>query len=141
MAVPKSKAKPYQKEKVREKESSEEDVNELASILNELPKAANVATVGEFKYSWYLDNLTRKISRYWNPPSGNSSLSVVISFVIHRDGSLSDPVVATTSGNGTLDNLALRAVKMAAPFGILPPEFPSDKLELTCTLIPTKAVP
>jgi TonB family protein len=132
-AFPKSEAKPLAKEK-----ETSETVDELASILDELPKAASVATVGEFKYTWYLDNVTRKISRYWNPPSGNSALSVLVSFTIHRDGSISDPIISKGSGDGSLDNLALRAIKLAAPFGTLPPGFSSDNLELTCTLIPTR---
>jgi TonB family protein len=121
----------------KEKETSE-TVDELASILNELPKATSVATIGEFKYSWYLENVSQKIARYWNPPSGGSSLQVVIAFTIHRDGSISDPIISKGSGDGSLDNLALRAVKLAAPLGTLPPGFPSDNLELTCTLIPTR---
>jgi TonB family protein len=134
--VPKTGEKPAPNEK-----ETEETVDELASVLNELPKAASVATVGEFKYAWYLENVTQKISRYWNPPSGDASIRVVVSFVIHRDGSISDVSVNKGSGSGTLDNLALRAVKVAAPFGKLPPGFNADNLELTCTLIPTKAAP
>ena len=77
-------------------------------------------------------------AHYWNPPTGNSTISVVVSFTIHRDGTMSDPEIAKGSGNASLDNLALRAVKLAAPFGALPPGFPSDNLELSCTLIPTR---
>ncbi len=135
--VPKSGEKPVVKEK-----ETKETVDELASILNELPKAASVAPVGEFKYTRYLDryfdNVNQRIERYWNPPAENASQQVLVSFTIHRDGSASDPVIAASSGDATLDNLALRAVKLAAPFGSLPLVFPSDNLELTCTLIPTR---
>ena len=85
-----------------------------------------------------LENIQQKLSRYWNPPSENRSLSVVVSFTIYSDGSVSEPAVSKGSGNSSLDNLALRAVKLAAPFGKLPPGFSGDKLELSCTLIPTR---
>ena len=132
--VPKMGEKPVAKEK----EETKENVDELASMLNELPKAASISTVGEFKYTGYLENVSQKIAHYWNPPTGNSTISVVVSFTIHRDGTMSDPEIAKGSGNASLDNLALRAVKLAAPFGALPPGFPSDNLELSCTLIPTR---
>jgi protein TonB len=135
--VPKTGEKPV----AREKEETEENVDELASMLNELPKAASIATVGEFKYTWYLDSVSQNIARYWNPPGGGGAQRVLVSFTIRRDGSIADPVIAKGSGDATLDNLALRAVKLAAPFGKLPPDFPSEKLDLTCTLIPTKAAP
>ncbi len=116
----------------------EENLDELASVLDEIPAPARVAAAGDFKYNWYLENIQQKLSRYWNPPSENRSLSVVVSFTIYSDGSVSEPAVSKGSGNSSLDNLALRAVKLAAPFGKLPPGFSGDKLELSCTLIPTR---
>lgn len=116
----------------------EENMDELASVLDEIPAPARIAAAGDFKYNWYLENMQQKISRYWNPPSENPSLSVVVSFTIHSDGSISEPAVSKPSGNGSLDNLAIRAVRLAAPFGKLPPGFSGDKLELSCTLIPMR---
>jgi protein TonB len=129
------------KDAQKEKEAArpiEENLDELASILDELPSPAQVAAVGDFKYHWYLNNVQQKLERYWNPTSENKSLKVVVSFTIHEDGSISDPSISTSSGNGTLDNLALRAVKLAAPFGKLPPGFGGNRLDLNCTLIPTR---
>jgi TonB family protein len=116
----------------------EENLDELASVLDEIPAPARIAAAGDFKYNWYLENMQQKISRYWNPPSENSTLSVVVSFTIHSDGYVSEPAVSKSSGNGSLDDLALRAIRLAAPFGKLPPGFSSDKLELSCTLIPMR---
>jgi TonB family protein len=122
----------------RESDAAQENLDELASLLDEIPAPARVATLGDFKYNWYLANVQQKISRFWNPPSENRNLSVVVSFTINRDGSISAPSVSEGSGNGTLDNLAVRAVTLAAPFGKLPPGFSGDRIELTCTLIPTR---
>ncbi|MBN2035817.1 MAG: TonB family protein [Chitinispirillaceae bacterium] len=115
----------------------EENLDELASLLEELPTPASVAPVGSFKYNWYLANVSQKISRYWNPPVENRNISVIVAFTIFRDGSISNPKIKERSGDGTLDNLALRAVQLAAPFGKMPPGFSGNKLELTVTLIPT----
>lgn len=115
-----------------------EDLDELASILDELPAPAQVSAIGNFKYHWYLNNVQQKLERYWKPTSENRSLKVVVSFTIKQDGSITDPSIATSSGSSTLDNLALRAVKLAAPFGKLPPGFEDNQLDLNCTLIPTR---
>ncbi|MBN1577467.1 MAG: TonB family protein [Chitinispirillaceae bacterium] len=115
-----------------------ENLDELASILDEIPAPAQVAAVGNFKYHWYLNNVQQKLERYWNPGSENRTVKVIVSFTIHQDGSISDPSIHSSSGNGMLDNLALRAVKLAAPFGKLPPGFADNRLDLNCTLIPTR---
>lgn len=115
-----------------------EDLDELASILDEIPAPARVAATGNFKYHWYLNNVQQKLERYWNPTSENRTLKVVVAFTIMADGSISEPSIYTSSGNGSLDNLALRAVRLAAPFGKLPPGFKGDRLDLNCTLIPTR---
>jgi len=115
-----------------------ENLDELASILDEIPAPAQVAAVGNFKYHWYLNNVQQKLERNWRPTSENRNLKVIVSFTIKQDGTISNPSIATSSGNGTLDNLALRAVKLAAPFGKLPPGFEGNQLDLNCTLIPTR---
>jgi periplasmic protein TonB len=116
----------------------DENLDELASILDEIPSPAQVAAVGNFKYHWYLNNVQQKLERYWNPTSENRSVKVIVAFIIHQDGTISEPSISTSSGNSTLDNLALRAVKLAAPFGKLPPGFDGNQLDLNCTLIPTR---
>ena len=131
-----STARPVPAERSKPKE--EENVDELSSVLNELPEPASIVAPGDFKYNWYLQNVQQKISRYWNPPTENQSLSVSVAFAIASDGSISDPKIVKESGDNSLDNLALRAVKLAAPFGKLPPGFSGNRLELTCTLIPTR---
>ncbi len=125
----------------KEKEAArpiQENLDELASILDEIPSPAQIAAVGNFKYHWYLNSVQQKLERYWNPGSENRDIKVVVSFVINQDGTISEPSIHTSSGNGHLDDLALRAVRLAAPFGKLPPGFEGDRLDLNCTLIPTR---
>jgi TonB family protein len=136
-AVQKAKKEPV-KPVPREKGRTEEDVEELASVLNEIPAPARVATVGDFKYHWYLAQTQGKIERFWNPPAEDKSDSVVVAFTIFSDGSISAPVVHQKSRNSTLDELALQAVRLAAPFGRLPPGVSGDRYEILCTLRPTR---
>lgn len=116
----------------------EENLDELASILNEIPSPAQVSAVGDFKFHWYLANVVQKIERYWSPSTENRNVKIQVSFSIQSNGSITEPVLVRSSGNSSLDNLGLRAVKLAAPFGKLPPGFSGDRLDLNLTLIPTR---
>jgi len=116
----------------------DENLEELASLLEELPSPAQVSSVGEFKYHWYLSLVQQKLEKNWNPSTENRQLKVVVTFTIDKAGMISEPRITQSSGNSTLDNIALRAVKISAPFPKLPPGFDDDKIELNCTLIPTR---
>jgi protein TonB len=63
---------------------------------------------------------------------------VVVSFTINSDGTATGITVSKSSGNSAIDNLAVMAVTKASPFGKMPPGFSGDKLELSCTLRPTR---
>jgi TonB family protein len=116
----------------------DDNLDELTSLLEEIPSPARVSTVGDFKYNWYLIAVQSKLEKNWNPSTENHQLKVLVSFTIDKSGMISEPRIVKSSGNSSLDNLALRAVKLSAPFPKLPPGFSGDKLELNCTLIPTR---
>lgn len=140
-SVPDKSANFKKKEAQKNREAAKpirEDLDELSSILDEIPAPATVSAVGNFKYHWYLNNVQQKIERYWTPSSEKKNIKVTVSFTIYQDGSISEPTISSSSGDPTLDNLALRAVKLASPFGRLPPGFEGNKLELNCILIPTR---
>ena len=136
--VQKRTKKKEQKPVPRESNKPEENLDELASVLDEIPAPARVSAAGDFKYNWYLAQTQEKIARYWNPPSENKNDSVVVSFTINSDGAISEPAIFQKSGSTALDECALRAVKLAAPFGKLPPGVSGNKYEMTCTLRPTR---
>ena len=117
---------------------NDEATDELASLLDEIPAPAVVSAVGDFKYPWYLTNVQNKIQKFWNPPSENKNLKVMVAFTIFTDGTISDPKVVKSSGDSSIDNLALRAVRLAAPFGKLSAGFNANRVELNVTLIPTR---
>lgn len=139
--VPGENKTPKKQDAQRKKEAArpiEENLDELASLLDEIPVPAQVAAAGEFKYHWYLMNVQQKLERNWNPPRKDDKIKVEVSFTIFTDGTISEPSIRSSSGNATLDNLAIRAVKLSAPFGKLPPGFSESKIDLNCTLIPTR---
>jgi len=122
--------------KEHSKSAPKENVDELASVLDELPQAASVASKGDFKYNWYNAGVQSKIESHWNPSKQNSSDSVTVSFFIYQNGSISKPEISSSSDH-SLDNISLLAVKLAAPFKPLPPEYAEDKVGFNVTLHPT----
>lgn len=132
------KAKPVPKE--QQKVVEEEDVDELAGLLDGMAKpAVDLSSVGQnFKYPWYLNNIRMKVEEQWKPAVENPDVYVDVSFTIFRDGGISALVIAHGSGIGSVDNLALRAIALAAPFGKLPVGFEGDRLDITYRLIPVR---
>ena len=131
---------PAKKQKSRtEPKKQEENTNDLSELLEAVPtvQVSEIAPSQNFKYHWYLQNIVSKVEEQWKPPLGltdKKDASVVISFTIEQSGSMSNIAVASSSGVSTLDNLALRAVKLAAPFGKLPIGFSENKLDIAYTL-------
>ncbi len=70
----------------------------------------------------YLLVVKRKIYRKWFPPK-DVDKSIQVQFFIHRDGHISGLKVTRSSGLSYIDHAALEAVKQAAPFDTLPPQF------------------
>jgi len=117
---------------------NQEALDELATLLDEIPAPAVVSAVGDFKYPWYLTNVQAKIQKFWNPPTDNKNLKVVVGFTIFSDGNISVPEIVRSSGDKSIDNLAIRAVSIAAPYGKLSVGFNANRLDLSVTLIPTR---
>lgn len=88
----------------------------------------------------YMANIIRQIHRYWRPPAGARDLRAEISFVIHRDGSVSDLEWVRRSGSSTFDLVSLGAVESAGrsrAFGPLPEGYPRDQLRVSFYFDPT----
>jgi len=93
---------------------------------------ANVRSEGiEFPFPGYLNNIVRQIALNFKPRNPNSRLRAEVTFLIHRDGSVSDFKFVTRSGNYAFDleaRSAVEAVARARSFGPLPGGFPDDVL-------------
>lgn len=104
-------------------------------------EAVNVQEDGAtFAFPAYLQNIIRQVYRYWRPPTGGRALRAEISFVIHRDGAVSDIEWVRKSGDLTFDLEARGAVEAAGrarAFGTLPKRYPRDRLRVSFFFDPT----
>jgi len=121
---------------VRTKEP-EEDLSELEDLLGGIQAPAVNMDFGADIVDWYKASILSKIERNWRPPLRDPNMSVKVVFIIFLNGGISEVKLAKSSGNGSVDNTAMRAVKLSAPFGKLPPNYSGSSLEVNLTLIPT----
>ncbi len=80
----------------------------------------------------YLDEIKIAIQRKWKLPPGekNYSLSSVVSFKLHKDGTITDISLESTSGVKEFDESAIRAVKETGRLSPLPDTYRLDSLEV-----------
>ena len=101
---------------------------------------ANVHVKGlDFPFPGYLQNIVRQVALRFSPPNRASALTADISFLIHRDGSVSDVRLVKRSGSYGFDLEAQGAIESASTaraFGPLPSEFRDDVLPVTFSFDP-----
>jgi periplasmic protein TonB len=76
------------------------------------------------QFGAYGDLIISQVARKWNKPGAdtrNTTPRVIVSFTLHRDGSVSDVKISQRSGNQALDYSGQRAIFDAAPFPPFPP--------------------
>ena len=93
----------------------------------------NVSNITEPDFGPYMKELQRRIKMNWSPPKGNESKRVVVLFSVSRDGSLLKVKVYKSSGVPASDQAAIQAVKLTAPFKVLPPEYRGDSVDIQFT--------
>jgi outer membrane biosynthesis protein TonB len=104
-------------------------------------KGTDVATVQtngiDFPFPGYLNNIVRQIALNFHPTNPNAPLTAVVSFMIHRDGSVTGFKFVTKSGVYAFDLEAQGAVERAASaFGPLPDGFHDDVLPVVFSFDP-----
>jgi TonB family protein len=85
------------------------------------------------RFGAYVDLMRDRISQHWNTADVRASASqkCAISFVISRDGTVSNVQVAQASGSYLLDNSAKRAILDANPLPSLPAQFSGSQVPVT----------
>lgn len=83
----------------------------------------------------WLRRFVAQVKRNWLIPYAAMSMKghVVITFNVHKDGSITDIVVAGPSPVDAFNNAARNALSMSNPTAALPPEYPSEKAFFTVT--------
>lgn len=99
---------------------------------------ATVQTAGiDFPFPGYLNNIVRQIALNFRVRNPNSPLSATVSFLIHRNGSVTNVKFLTRSGVYSFDLEAQGAVERAsASFGPLPDGFRDDVLPVVFSFDP-----
>lgn len=83
------------------------------------------------RFGWYEQLLRERVAKAWQPPVMDPRLqTVVITFDIHRDGSVRNVMVLQRSGNVLFDNSCQRAVLEASPFPQLPAGYERDSARI-----------
>jgi protein TonB len=73
-----------------------------------------------FPYTLYIDRMQTLIGARWFRGSPPGAPKTIIHFIIQRDGSIREATIELSSGNGTFDRAALRAVLETSPLPPLP---------------------
>jgi len=93
---------------------------------------ATVSTEGiEFPFPEFLQNIVSQVLRRWQRPLESSPLEAEVSFMVHRDGSVTDLQFVKRSGNFAFDLEAQGAIEEAGrfqAFGALPDGWIPDVL-------------
>ncbi|HXX53592.1 MAG TPA: TonB family protein [Thermodesulfovibrionales bacterium] len=89
----------------------------------------------EFKYEGYMMKLKSRIEGIWRYPQDAARRGLYgdlyIRFTIKKNGKLEDVELVRTSGNKSLDDAAMRALKDGEPYWPLPDEWGKDALTVT----------
>ena len=102
------------------------------------PGTIGQTSVGDLGFAsifpWYVDQINRKMSANWNKyevdPRTAKGTRVSVTFVLHRDGTVSDLRFDQKSGIATLDTSCQRAVERVDTFGNLPAAYHQSTLNV-----------
>ena len=91
-------------------------------VGNDIPLGATGVTGldADFPYTIYIERMKSLIGQRWLRPQVGNGTVATVSFTIDRDGAIRDAKNEISSGNGTFDRAALRAVLEASPLPPLP---------------------
>ncbi len=133
-AQPQPQVNKYREVQTFDKSQLYSDVGQRASSpMYQMPGGGGVglgnnSPFGE-QFGAYANIIRDNIARAWKPMKLPGVVSVVVTFTIQRNGSVSNVKIATSSGNPTLDFSAQRAV-MDAQLPALPDKFPRNQADV-----------
>ncbi len=91
-------------------------------------------------WNWapWMKAFSSELRRHWFAPYAYSLGVIdgrtVVWLVVQRDGTVGQMEVRETVGHESLHRASVAAIRAAAPFAPLPPDFPDERLEITLTL-------
>jgi protein TonB len=86
------------------------------------------------QFGAYADILRNLVASKWKTqdidPRLRTAPQVVVTFTLHRNGTVSNLRISQSSGIAPLDRSAQRAILDASPFPQMPPQFPKDQTDI-----------
>ncbi len=88
------------------------------------------------RYAWYARAIIQRISSNFEEQMVGSILHeaprVFVTFLISRDGSVSNIVLENSSGIPAFDAMAVRSIQSSSPMPPLPGDFPGSRIRVEC---------
>ena len=86
----------------------------------------------------YVGKVYKRVYSNWKTPFGVKIKDVVVSFSIFPKGNINNPVILESTGDKTLDAIAVSAILSSVPFPILPAELlrPNLKISIVFKYVP-----
>lgn len=129
-------------ERLNEQDQTRPQEEPRTTPVRTTPAATTTIKASQVTPSWYLSVIRGKVSSNWDQPSARllaeERLTVVVSFRIGEDGSVSGITVRRSSGRSTVDQSAGNAVRDSTPFPPLGGVIPGDHLDVTIDFIMTR---
>jgi protein TonB len=116
---------------------SEDTTSQSGAAIN--AQRTSTMTPSDFaaRFGWYVEIIKRTVAQNWYSqladPVASMGHSVVVSFVVNRDGSISDPRIVQSSGVPSLDLSAIQAVERVKGLGPLPVGYSGDSASVSYT--------
>ncbi len=94
---------------------------------------------GDFgsRFGWYVDMIKRTVAQNWYSqladPKASIGHAAIVTFEVHRDGSVSNPRIAQSSGVPSLDLSAMQAVQRVGSIGPLPAGYTGSSISVAYT--------
>lgn len=95
--------------------------------------STKITTQIDDPFMWYINIIQQKLDNCWNEPDTvfKGTHKVTLSFIIHRNGSVSNLYMVKKTQINKLNQSALDAVKLAQPFPPIPKNYPNNKITVT----------
>ncbi|MFH0810019.1 MAG: cell envelope integrity protein TolA [Pseudomonadota bacterium] len=81
-------------------------------------------------YKGYLRDIKRRIEQGWSPTSGAAEGDLMLMFSVENSGQVSRVSLLKSSGNASLDESAVSAVRTAGPFAPMPEQMGLARLHV-----------
>ena len=123
-----------------------QSINEKSLLYNANTKAKNIISSkilfeeintntsdNNVDYQLYMKKMQKKIKKNWHPPRENNRNKVVVLFKITKAGELLDIKIINSSGSKEMEEAAIKAIQLTAPFDPLPDKCKEDSVDINFT--------